>query len=149
VDGAPLLSLGTTASTDVSVFFVSDGRLVFLQLASIPEESTVNHGSVIAREMTADWGAGAMSEPPFWQTHPRREWSAYDRAEWRRAGSPRLPYRPLLEEMKRKPLDQVQPLVSPPPVASLDGGLYAPPRPRHQSARSASVDRLLKSMGIR
>jgi hypothetical protein len=74
---------------------------------------------------------------------------AASRAVWTHVGYRRGWHRPPREprlEMRR--IDHVAPLVSPPPVSSLDGGLYAPPRPRHQIARSASIDRLLKSMGV-
>jgi hypothetical protein len=56
VDGTPLLSIGVTSSVDVSVFFVADGRLIFLRRADLPEGSTVSHGSVIAQEIVGDWG---------------------------------------------------------------------------------------------
>jgi hypothetical protein len=51
VDGTPLLSIGTTSSSDVSLFFVDGGRLIFLRRADLAEGTVVYHGPVIAKEM--------------------------------------------------------------------------------------------------
>jgi len=50
-DGCPLLSVGTDAVRDVTVFFVSDGKLVFLEPADRPPGTFVHHGEVIGREV--------------------------------------------------------------------------------------------------
>jgi hypothetical protein len=44
--GAPLLDIGTDAVRFISVFFVLDGKLVFLERADIPTGTVVHHGPV-------------------------------------------------------------------------------------------------------
>ena len=49
--GCPLLAIGTDATRDVIAFFVTGGRLVFLEPADRPEGTCVVHGQVISREL--------------------------------------------------------------------------------------------------
>jgi hypothetical protein len=42
--GAPLQSIGTDATRNISCFFIEGGKLVFLRRADIPEGILVHHG---------------------------------------------------------------------------------------------------------
>jgi hypothetical protein len=46
VPGAPLLSIGTDATRDISLFLVVDGKLVFLRRADAIQGTVIHHGPV-------------------------------------------------------------------------------------------------------
>jgi hypothetical protein len=88
-----------------------------------------------------------MSKRGFWTAYPQKWWSKADWEAWDKAGRPRVPVGMRLDaELPSKPLDPT-PLAGPPVFNGFD--LYAPGRPRGQSARSASIDRLLAKLGVR
>jgi hypothetical protein len=51
VHGAPLLSVGTDATRNISLFLVVDGRLVFLERTDVPEAQVLWHGPVYGAEV--------------------------------------------------------------------------------------------------
>jgi hypothetical protein len=51
VRGSPLLTLGERGRGDVSLFFVRDGKLVFLARADLPEASVIYHGPIVAGQV--------------------------------------------------------------------------------------------------
>jgi len=91
-----------------------------------------------------------MSKPkPFWKHHPQEHWTEIDWRAWDKAGRPRVPVGLRLSaKLPPKRLDNLEPIVPPShPFTGFD--LYAKPKPRGQSARSASIDRLLEKLGVR
>jgi hypothetical protein len=90
-----------------------------------------------------------MSRRGFWDNYAQEHWTEIDWRAWEKAGRPRVPVENRLSaKLPPKPLD-LPPRVDPP--GGLFGGfsLYPKPKPRDQSARSRSVDRLLAHLGIR
>jgi hypothetical protein len=49
--GAPLLSIGTDATRNISLFFICDGKLTFLSRADLPEGIVVHHGEYFGAEI--------------------------------------------------------------------------------------------------
>jgi hypothetical protein len=44
--GAPLLSIGTDANRLITTFFISQGRLVFMERTDVPAATVIHHGPV-------------------------------------------------------------------------------------------------------
>ncbi len=51
VHGAPLLSIGTDATRNISLFLVADGKLVFLARADAIEGTYVVHGEIYGAQI--------------------------------------------------------------------------------------------------
>jgi hypothetical protein len=85
-----------------------------------------------------------MSKPrPWWETHPRKYWSAEDRRAARKAGVLPPPPQPDVHAA-------IRPLVPSQPHASLPGGLYGgDDRARHDTERHRKVNALLEKHGLR
>jgi len=94
----------------------------------------------------------------FWDSFPQAWWVEGDWKAWEKAGRPRVPVElrlgsPIPKRFDARPpvvperLDTL-PVVDPP--GGLFGGfdLYAPGRPKGQSARSAAIDGLLDKLGV-
>jgi hypothetical protein len=91
--------------------------------------------------MSGNWG--------WWKYHKQEDWVEADWADWEKRGRPRVPVgNRLSAKPPPKPLD-LPPRVDPP--GGLFGGfdLRASGRPKGQSARSASIDRLLDKLGVK
>jgi hypothetical protein len=93
--GAPLLSIGTDAVRDISLFFVAGGKLIFLARADVPEGNR-RSPRPRSRRRSRRWPdpVGVDVKPrPWWETHPVPLWTAEDWREARRLGvaPPELP----------------------------------------------------------
>lgn len=85
-----------------------------------------------------------MSKPrPWWETYPRKYWSAEDRRAARKAG--------VLPPLPQPDVDRaIGPLVHAAPEAVLPGGLYGGgDRARHDTERRRKVIALLEKHGLR
>ena len=85
-----------------------------------------------------------MSKPrPWWETYPRKYWSAEDRRAARKAGA--LPPSPQPDVYA-----PIRPLVHAPPEAVLPGGLYGgDDRARRDTERRRRADTVLEAHGLR
>ena len=86
----------------------------------------------------------------FWETFPKKWWTAVDWECWEKAGRPRVP-----REMELPSLTPAKELgntpVIPPPGPQPSFGLFAKPRRREaRNAQSRAVDGLIeKALGLR
>ena len=85
----------------------------------------------------------------FWETFPKKWWSAVDWECWEQAGRPRVPRAMELETPPGPAL--VNSGVIPPPPAQPSFGLFSKPRGREvRGAQSRAVDALVeKALGPR
>jgi hypothetical protein len=83
---------------------------------------------------------------PWWTHFPQRHWQEVDWEDWVKAGRPKVPRDPVLEQ-------QGQPLTGEPLIGAagptLASGWFAPKPRRGSDARSRGVDHLLAELGIR
>jgi hypothetical protein len=84
---------------------------------------------------------------PWHQWYPRRHWLEEDWQAWEKAGKPKVPRDPVLEQ-QGQPLNQT--LSVPPPLVTLSAGFSLhPKKSTARDARGKQVDKLLEKLGVR